>query len=70
MHISFQIRQNEESGGYNEMKAVWWRNWISTDHVRDRNKNTELFSHGKEKWVLFRFPCISQAKNNSMIQGM
>lgn len=44
------------------MKTVWWRNWISTDHVRDRNKITELFSHGKEKWVLFRFPCISQAK--------
>ena len=57
MLISFQIRQNEESDGCCEMKAVWWRNWISTNHVRYGNKNTELFSHGEEKWVLvvFRF---------------
>ena len=57
MLISFQIRQNEESDGCYEMKAVWWRNWISTNHVRDGNKNTELFTHGEEKWVLvvFRF---------------
>ena len=47
MLISFQIRQNEESDGCYEMKAVWRRNWISTNHVRD----------GEEKWVLavFRF---------------
>ena len=53
MLILFQIRQNEESDGCYEMKAVyiyiWWRNWISTNHVRDENKNTELFSHGEEK---------------------
>ena len=57
MLILFQIRQNEESDGCYEMKAAWWRNWISTNHVRDVNKNTELFSHGEEKWVLvvFRF---------------
>ena len=57
MHISFQIRQNEECDGGYEMKAVWWRNWMSTNHVCEENKNTELFSHGEEKWVLavFRF---------------
>ena len=30
--------------------------------IRHGNKNTELFSHGEEKWVFFRFACISQAK--------
>ena len=30
---------------------------MSTNHVRDENKNTEFFSHWEEKWVLavFRF---------------
>ena len=57
MLILFQIRQNEESDSCYEIKAVWWRNWMSTNRVRDANKNTELFSHGEEKWVLvvFRF---------------
>ena len=55
--ISFQIRQNEEIDSCYEMKAVyiyiyiWWRNWISTNHVRDGNKYTELFSH----WEKNRF---------------
>ena len=55
MLISFQISQNEEIDGCYEMKAVyiyiyiWWRNWISTNHVRDGNKYTELFSHREEK---------------------
>ena len=55
MRIWFQIRQTEESDGCNEIKAVWRRNWMSTNHVRDVNKNTELFSHREEKWVLFKF---------------
>ena len=25
---------------------------MSTNHVCEENKNTELFSHGEEKWVL------------------
>ena len=25
---------------------------MSINYVRDENKNTELFSHGEEKWVL------------------
>ena len=41
MLISFQIRQNEESDDCYEMKAVWRRNWMSTNLVRDWNKNTE-----------------------------
>ena len=52
MLISFQIRQNEECDGGYEMKAVWWINWMSTNHVCEENKSTELFSHGEEKWVL------------------
>ena len=55
MLISFQIIQNEESDGCNEIKAVWRRNWMSTNHVRDVDKNTELFSLREEKWVLFKF---------------
>ena len=55
MLILFQIRQNVESDSCYEIKAVWWRNWISTNRVRDANKNTELFSHGEEKWVLVVF---------------
>ena len=71
MLISFQIRQNEECDGGYEMKAVWWRNWMSTNHVCEENKNTELFSHGEEKWVL---PCSgfvikSQAKEQLSDSG-
>ena len=28
---------------------------MSTNHVRDVDKNTELFSLREEKWVLFKF---------------
>ena len=41
MLISLQISQNEESDGCYEMKAVWWRNWMSTNLVLDWNKITE-----------------------------
>ena len=51
------IRQNEESGVCYKMKAVCIYIYIyggeiariSTNHVRDGNKNTELFRHEEEK---------------------
>ena len=53
------IRQNEESGVCYKMKAVYIYIYIyiyggeiariSTNHVRDGNKNTELFRHEEEK---------------------
>ena len=49
MLVLFQIRQNEESDSCYEIKAVWCRNWMSTNRVRDASKNTELIRHGEEK---------------------
>ena len=67
MLISFQIRQNEESGDCYEMKAVWWRNWMSTNLVRDWNKNTE--PRGGKMGVVQVLHVYHRRNNDSTTQG-
>ena len=67
MLISFQIRQNEESDDCYEMKAVWRRNWMSTNLVRDWNKNTE--PQGGKMGVVQVLHVYHRRNNDSTTQG-
>ena len=68
MLISFQIRQSEESDGCYEMKAVLWRNWMSTNLVLDWNKITE--PRGGKMGVFQVLHVYHRRNNDLVIQGM
>ena len=67
MLISFQIRQNEECDGGYEMKAVWWRNWMSTNHVCEESYLVTGRKNGS--WQCSGFVIKSQAKEQLSDSG-
>ena len=67
MLISFQISQNEESDGCYEMKAVLWRNWMSTNLVHDWNKITE--PRGGKMGVVQVLHVYNRRNSDSTTQG-
>ena len=67
MLISFQIRQNEECDGGYEMKAVWWRNWMSTNHVCEESYLVTGRKNGS--WQFSGFVIKSQAKEQLSDSG-
>ena len=66
MLISFQIRQSQESDGCYEMKAVLWRNWMSTNLVLDWNKITE--PRGEKMGVVQVLHVYNRRNNDSTTQ--